>query len=957
MEKEDVMKIDDYGQWVSAETNDEFYTKELHSIKNYEYAPYFEGFLSVNSEGIFSRLGFGSSKINEFTVTAIAQSYAEYMKKNLGDEELIIVGHDNSFNTPFLAEVFAKVIRNTKAKVVLYDENKKISLPLLSYLTRRLKAIGGIYFTKSNDQNEQVHIRIIGENGFEVPFKTYEHINESATVLNPFSIHKSNKEVGFISKDILDKYYEHLLSGLKRTTDSKIINVHVSQMHSSASEVVSPLLSKMNVVHKMSNHPLSKKDLLFDVRNKKHLTHSIFDAQRQGADVIYSLSNDGAGLSIMAKDKKKFRLLNHSDISALLANYIITQARKNEALSNDNFVNRTEFSSSITAQIALANNIRINDLLPNDCKGLLLSINRRNAIITDDEIPAMHDAMQTIALFTEMANYYKSQRVSVFEKLNQIHKQYGMHRLVVKTIDLKNEYHSELLKEIRKQDTLGEQKYEIVSESNSNNNKGYLSITGEFSNKSQFTLKSREQKLDIIVEAISDSATELVDIIMLEMDVFNFVEDLKKVDSAVTFHKKDIYKFSFFAIFLGLIIWVLFDFIYKSTSSASVANISKTIFDQNNRYLWLTVIVWWFFTFVIKAFARQRMLSRLGEKIPFYRQLLALLMSPIIDLITPFTFGGDLAGYWFLRKYGVKRESLISTYFSNTIWFQLRLIIQMLILLPFGYSIYNQLLNTSSWSTTISLAMVIIGFSWCFITSTFIFSMMISKKFQESVLSLLIFLFELLPFVNVIMLEPKIAKIQYEFQKIRKSASVIWFNPLSLLETFIYTIGPLFFVPQFFIISKSGMINQDITANSYLAQLIVENIGKSANSLSITPGGIGSAEFLQMNVSKWLYDNSLFISNNPALVGATNTGHGFAIASGVDLLNKMLLTLPFTVGSLIMIGGAWAIWDKRIKNKIKVENNQMEQKDSMKKMQNLYYWISSIWIAFFITLVILFVKL
>lgn len=949
------MKIENYGQWVSAATNDSYYSHELHSIKNYEYAPFFEEFVSINSSGFFGKLGFGLNRINEFTIRSIAKAYMDNYSKNKEDE-IIIVAHDGSFNADYLSKVFASVIRTTKTKVHLFNNNEKISLPMLSFITKRLKAKGGIYFSKSEDNKNEMTIKLIGDNGFLLDFSEYVKIHNNAQILDPFAIECSAKEIGFVSGQILDKYYDNLLIPQLRKEDSKLLNIHISAMHSSASSFITPILSKMNMNHKVSNHKIEKKDDLFDIRDKKNLSLGIKNARKHDADVIFTLTNDGTGLSIMAKQKRKFRLLNNGDISALVSNYLITEKRKNGETFENKYIHYEQYASNVTNKIAETNQIAISDSIENPKGKLLFSINRKNGISANESIITIQDAMQTIVIFTELANYYKSQRINIFDKLKQIYKQYGMYRYIVKTINLNNDYQTELINKIKDTKQLGDLEYEIDQKINSYEEKGFASIRATFKDGSWFVVKTRNNKVDVIMEAVNEKSVELVDVITFELEVMNFIEDNKKVDSAITIQRKDLIKFSFFGIFLGVVIWVLFDFIYKSTSSASVIKISETIFNETNRYLWLSVVFWWFMTFVIKAFARQRMLTRLGEKIPFYRQLLALLMSPIIDMITPFTFGGDLAGYWFLRKYGVKRDSLIATYFSNTIWFQLRLIIQLIILIPFSYKIYSQLLNPINTFNVLSLSMMIIGYLWCFITSSFIFSMMISKKFQETVLNIIIFLVELVPFINVIILEPKIAKIQYEFQKIRKSASKIWYNPISVLETFIYTIAPLFIVPQFFILSSNGLIGSSLSANEYLSQLVVEHIGKSANSLSITPGGLGSAEYLQMNVARFLYSDSKFINSHPPLF-VSDVDHGFSVASGVDLLNKILLTLPFAVGSIFLIAGAWLIWDKRIKFQIKIENNILDKSIVSKKMKNTYIGIACFWTMYISVLLILFIVL
>jgi phosphomannomutase len=163
--------------------------------------------LHFGTAGVRGKMGLGTTRMNRFTYTNLAQAYARYIVDEYGINKTVIIGHDNRLHSTTFAKLVAKVLSAFKINAVLFPNNHLIPTPIVSYAIRVTKAVGGIIITASHNPKTY--------NGF----KAYH--NDGSQVL-PNVVKKIDKKL-IKPADILDITYQPQL-GLISYLNKSIIN-------------------------------------------------------------------------------------------------------------------------------------------------------------------------------------------------------------------------------------------------------------------------------------------------------------------------------------------------------------------------------------------------------------------------------------------------------------------------------------------------------------------------------------------------------------------------------------------------------------------------------------------------------------------------------------------------------------------------------------------------------------
>ncbi len=961
------MNNDVISKWKTLNTSDQIYKKDLMSLKDKQIIKQFENPLVFGTAGMRGIMGFGSSKINQLTIASASLAYSQYLLQCVSNsaQKGIVIGHDNRHNSQFFAQIASQVLKAQGIKTFLYENNDLQPTPLISYTIRKLKLAGGIIITASHNPKEYNGFKVYNELGGQLLNDQTAIIQKFMKKIDPFSIPLDHDSFSYINNKIINSYIEKVLQTRLRPHDQKMLKVVFSPQHGTSAQIGDKLLSLMDIEHynvkkQMLPNPDFKYTKTPNPEDGRSFKRAIHLARSKKADLVAITDPDADRLGVAIKYKRRYKYLNGNELAALYLDYLIGQLKKTNQLPKNAFIVKSIVSGNLCEKIAQRHQINVYEThvgfkniaqliedKTQEGQKFLFAYEESYGFLLDSNIARDKDSLQSLVGVVEMANYYKSQQIDLYSQLIHLWNQYGIHRSTVQSQTLSYQSQNKLLDRITKIKKVDGKKIAKIEDyrQSINNFEPQNLIKITLQNGSWFAIRpsGTEPKLKTYIETIGNEQDDVINVVILEKTIANLILDNTEVEDRPRIRKRDVIKYLIFFLIIIAALYLVFRFVYKSFNGESVLDISKRVFGQFSswRIVWISASVWMFFSvIVLDAWIKKRLLSLQKQKVPLRYLIIASVMGSIISFITPLSIGGDAIVYWYLRKKGVSRGPLISTIVSSLILFQTRIVLQTLILLPIGFPLYREFLSVGSTETKAALSLFIIGLSWNTFSTIMIFLLALNRRFQEWVLVQSITFLEWLPFTNIY--DPGIiyGKVQYEFNEMRIGMHTLWKKWWVTFEMLFYFLLPVFLSVQAIILWQGGFINPNVERGPYWAQIIANDIIVTSNSLSITPGGSGTLEWLTVNVNKKLFEGSEF---------QKTTGiDASAIASGIDLNWKLISTWPMLLFSALLVGNV-LIGETRINKYNKINKNLKLAGQNIGRNTRIYYFTAIPWIFLLLT--------
>ncbi|MGL5438156.1 MAG: lysylphosphatidylglycerol synthase transmembrane domain-containing protein, partial [Metamycoplasmataceae bacterium] len=405
--------------------------------------------------------------------------------------------------------------------------------------------------------------------------------------------------------------------------------------------------------------------------------------------------------------------------------------------------------------------------------------------------------------------------------------------------------------------------------------------------------------------------------------------DFKKIDN------KTILKYGFLFVLFGVLLYIIFSFVYSNINNIG-SNISK-IFLENKTfsYLFPFILLAKFGTLFIWAFIPYRIMRYQGYKVKYLHLVISTIIGVVISLITPFSIGGEIVVYWFLRRKGYPRAPLITNVLLLGLIHQLFVVITSIIFIPYGFNKFSIFLFADNSESIISVIMIFLGLFFNLISVFFMLGIALSSRFKTLISKVFVSFLEWQPLIIIKDTNKLGGNFKYETMKIHEGVKAVFNKFTNFLEIFFYRLIFSFISVEaiFAIVAnlKSDLLSDGIF---YWDFLVISKFIELANSFSFLPGGLGTGDWL----SNVLYD-PLFLKN------ATET---------FNVLNRIFFTLiPAIISGILLIVvsvGEWRIDKyKKIQNLL---NNNLIKKTRLFTRYYRIVWVVSIFI--FISLIFIY---
>ena len=394
----------------------------------------------------------GSNAINDRTIGESAQGLADYVKEQLGENDLsCAIAYDTRHNSRRFAELCSSVMVAAGFKVYLLDDYR--STPELSFLVRHKNCSCGIMVTASHNPPSDNAVKVYWSTGGQVlpphDKAIIERVMQVQTIRRaPFDEAVKKGNVVLCKEDVDREYIAQVVKqGFPGPRDVKII---YSPLHGVGTASVAAALADDGFADVEVFEPHAEPSGDFpnvpgNVSNPENT--AVFDAiikraKQISGDLILATDPDcdrmGCAAPLTTNPTGDWGTFTGNQLGALLADYVLEQRRKTGALSPDHYLVKTLVTTEMIRRIGDSYGVKTHGNLHVGFKyiaGVMDQAGPEHFVFGTEESHGFlvgdyvrdKDGAVACMLLAELAAAVKAAGQSLHEKLDALYWQHGYH--------------------------------------------------------------------------------------------------------------------------------------------------------------------------------------------------------------------------------------------------------------------------------------------------------------------------------------------------------------------------------------------------------------------------------------------------------------------------------------------------------------------------------------------------
>lgn len=424
--------------------------------------------INFGTAGMRGLLEPGTNRINVVTVGRVTEGLAQLIEKEGQEakEKGVVISFDSRYHSEDFAKLSAQILGHHGIKVYLFDGLRPT--PELSFAIRHLGTFAGIMVTASHNAKQYNGYKIYGADGGQMPPEhaavvekaALEVENQLAIPVSPIEELRAKKILQLVGEDVDEAYLEAL----------DTINVNHDLIKETADKlkiVYTPVHGTGKVIYDRAfrqggfkNFTVVPSQAIIDPEFPTTIKpnpeyRQVFDegvkvADKVGADIIVATDPDADRLGAAVRTPNgDFQVLTGNQIATLISNYLLTNLKNSGKLDSSYEIITSVVSSALPFKIAKSFGIQTKyvltgfkyigeeiDRLHKTGDGQFLMGFEESYGFLFKTFNRDKDAMQGALMFLEVAAYYASRNMSVFDGLQEIWNKYGASCEITKAIEM-----------------------------------------------------------------------------------------------------------------------------------------------------------------------------------------------------------------------------------------------------------------------------------------------------------------------------------------------------------------------------------------------------------------------------------------------------------------------------------------------------------------------------------------
>ena len=463
-----------YEDWLNASYFDDKTKEELLSIKNdeKEIQERFYKQLDFGTAGLRGIIGAGTNRMNIYTVRRATCGVINYLLDTIGDvakSKGVVIAHDCRYMSREFCIETATTFAAYGIKAYIFDELR--TTPELSFAVRNLNCAAGIVITASHNPKEYNGYKVYNDDGGQIGIDMAKAIINEVNKIEDMSTIKTislkeakeNNLVIELSKDIDKKFIDVVQKQIIRPEIikeyGKDLKIIFTPINGTGNKPVREALKvagfeNVSVVKEQENPDPAFSTVKYPNPEEKEVFNIAIEmAKKDGADLIIGTDPDCDRVGVVVKNNKnEYIVLSGNQTGALLVRYILEGLVEKNKLPKNPTIIKTIVTSELGANIANHYGVEcLNTLTGFKFIGekireyeQIASETRRNFIMGYEEsfgyLIGTHardkDAVVASLMICEMAAYYKSKELSLYDARIDTYEKLGYYKEFLKSITL-----------------------------------------------------------------------------------------------------------------------------------------------------------------------------------------------------------------------------------------------------------------------------------------------------------------------------------------------------------------------------------------------------------------------------------------------------------------------------------------------------------------------------------------
>jgi len=449
---------ENYEQWLKDFANDPETVRELEAIRDdqKEMEDRFYTELSFGTAGMRGVLGAGMNRMNKYNVRRATRGLARYLLEKPEEAKRgVVIAYDSRRCSAEFAKDTALVLCAEGVPAYLFDALRPV--PILSYAVRHLHAIAGVVITASHNPPQYNGYKVYGEDGAQVGPEAAEGITRiiRETAYTDCVLMDEQEAIGkgllkiIGDKEVDDDYIADVKTlsinpELLREEGPKL-NIVYTPLHGSGNVPVRRVLKEIGLTNVAVVKEQEMPDPNFStikVPNPEdpgayELAFKL--AAEVGANVIFATDPDCDRLGVAVKDGKgEWHLLTGNDIGCVMLHYILSSKQKAGTLPKDGAAVRSIVSTSLANRICDSFGVtmfetltgfkfigeKIQQFMDKGDHTFLFGFEESYGFLSSTFVRDK-DGVNASLLISEVACACMAEGITVYDRVQQIFKEYG----------------------------------------------------------------------------------------------------------------------------------------------------------------------------------------------------------------------------------------------------------------------------------------------------------------------------------------------------------------------------------------------------------------------------------------------------------------------------------------------------------------------------------------------------
>ncbi len=411
--------------------------------------------LTFGTGGLRGVIGGGGNRMNMVAVRRTTQGLANFILKTGVPHPSVVIAHDpRRYSDRFSLEA-ALVLAANNIKAVLFPE--LAPTPLLSFMVRRLKATAGIVITASHNPPQYNGYKVYWSDGAQIVGREDEAITAEIGRVTGRVRRMDEDEarergrLAEVGSEDRDAYNEAVLPLFLRRTElaERFRDYHVvyTPLHGAGLKPVTALFERLGVSCSVVKEQARPDGDFTYAPNPNPEFPGAFElafrlAQKTKAALVLATDPDSDRLGVAEPDQAGFRIFSGNEVGVLFLAYILETRGELQALPEKSYIVKTIVTSELQRRLARAYGVLCLDTLTgfkHICAVMrrmererpeytfLLGNEESCGYLIETDVRDK-DGVSAAALAVEMGLHYRTQNLTLAQKLETLYGRYGRFR-------------------------------------------------------------------------------------------------------------------------------------------------------------------------------------------------------------------------------------------------------------------------------------------------------------------------------------------------------------------------------------------------------------------------------------------------------------------------------------------------------------------------------------------------